>query len=135
MVRAFAQAFAKGSGAAAILGADAPTLPPERVEETFERLEAGADAVIVPASDGGYVMIGLRGPHPEIFVDVAWGTGTVALSTRVRAKVAGLRLEETAPWHDVDLPADLDRLAAEVARDPLRAPATARAIARLPRSR
>jgi hypothetical protein len=46
-----------------------------------------------------------------------------------------LRLEETRPWHDVDLPADLDRLAEEIARDPLRAPATARALARLPRSR
>lgn len=135
MVRAFAGAFARGAGAAAILGADAPTVPAERIEELFERLEAGADAVIVPALDGGYVAIGLRGRHPELFADVEWGTGTVALSTRVRAKVAGLRLEETRPWHDVDLPADLDRLAEEIARDPLRAPATARALARLPRSR
>lgn len=135
MVRTFAAAFAKGAHAAAILGADAPTLPAERIEELFERLEAGADAVIVPALDGGYVAIGLSGRHPELFADVEWGTGTVALSTRVRAKVAGLRLEETRPWHDVDLPADLDRLAAEIARDPLRAPATARALARLPRPR
>ncbi|HEX6852574.1 MAG TPA: TIGR04282 family arsenosugar biosynthesis glycosyltransferase [Candidatus Polarisedimenticolaceae bacterium] len=135
MVRAFSRAFSRGADAAAILGADAPTLPAALVDEVFERLEAGADAVIVPASDGGYVMIGLRGPHPEIFADVEWGTGTVALSTRVRARVAGVRLEQTLPWHDVDLPADLDRLAAEVARDPLRAPATARVVARLPRNR
>lgn len=133
LVRAFAGAFASGIEGVVVLGADAPTLPATTVEEAFDRLDAGADAVIAPAEDGGYVLVALRGAHPELFRDVDWGTGTVALATRVRARVAGVRLEETAPWRDVDLPADLDALARDLARDPLRAPATARALARLPR--
>ena len=133
MGRALARGFASGFRGVAILAADAPSLPAALVDEAFERLDAGADAVITPAEDGGYVLVALRALHPEIFADVDWGTGTVVLSTRVRAKVAGLRLEETAPWRDVDLPADLDALARDLSRDPLRAPATARVLARLPR--
>lgn len=129
--RAFLHAFAEGAERAAILGGDAPTLPRALVEEAFELLRRGADAVIVPAHDGGYVLVGASQPVPALFGNVPWGTPAVADTTRRLARAAGLVLAETAAWFDVDVESDLSRLARELAADPSRAPATAKALARL----
>ena len=131
MHRALLRAFAEGAQRAAILGADAPTLPPALVEDAFALLAGGADAVIVPAHDGGYVLVGASHPVPSLFGGVPWGTGSVADTTRRLARESGLVLAETAAWFDVDVPSDLPRLARDLAADPLRAPATASVLARL----
>jgi len=131
MHRALGRAFAEGVARAAILGADAPTLPRALVEDAFALLGKGADGVIVPAEDGGYVLVGASHSVPALFRDVPWGTREVADTTRRLAREAGLVLAETAPWFDVDVEDDLARLARELADDPSRAPATAAVIARL----
>ena len=43
-----------------------------------EVLRSGSDAVVYPAEDGGYVLIGLRRPVPELFSDMAWSTDGVS---------------------------------------------------------
>ncbi len=129
--RAFLRAFAEGTTAAAILGGDAPTLPRAFVEDAFAHLAGGADAVVIPAADGGYVLIGASRPVPALFVRVPWGTPAVLETTRRLAREAGYVLAETAPWSDVDVENDLPRLAGELAADPHRAPATAAFIGRL----
>jgi hypothetical protein len=126
---ALSRAFADGARSAAILGADAPTLPRELVEDAFARLSAGADAVVVPALDGGYVLVGASHPVPAIFDGVAWGSGSVLETTRRLARAAGVALSETAAWSDVDVEDDLFRLAKEIAVAPARAPATASFLA------
>lgn len=131
MHRALMRAFANGAAAAAILGADAPTLPRTLVEDAFARLSAGADAVIVPAHDGGYVLVGASHPVPALFENVPWGTPSVTETTRRHAREAALVLAETSPWSDVDVEDDLPRLARELTADPSRAPATASVLARL----
>ena len=131
MERALGRALSSGAHRAAILGADAPTLPRALVEEAFELLARGADAAIVPATDGGYVLVGASRPVPALFRGVPWGTPSVLATTRERAREAGLVLLETSPWADVDVEADLSRLACELVADPSRAPATAAALSRL----
>jgi rSAM/selenodomain-associated transferase 1 len=131
MHRAFLRSFAAGVTAAAILGGDAPTLPKALVEEAFAHLARGADAVVIPAADGGYVLIGASRPVPALFAHVPWGTPSVLETTRRLAREAGHVLAETAPWSDVDVENDLPRLAGELAADPNRAPATAAFIGRL----
>jgi rSAM/selenodomain-associated transferase 1 len=131
MNRALDRSFAAGSRRAVILGADAPTLPRSLVEKAFELLRAGADAVIVPAHDGGYVLVGASNPVPALFKSIPWGTPSVAETTRRLARAAGLVLAETAPWFDVDVASDLTRLAQELADDSSRAPLTAACLARL----
>ncbi len=131
MHRALLRAFADGAQRAAILGADAPTLPRALVENAFARLAGGADAVIVPAHDGGYVLVGSSHPVPALFSGVPWGTPLVVDATRRLARENGLVLAETPPWFDVDVGSDLPRLARELAADPSRAPATAAVLARL----
>jgi len=131
MERALSRAFAAGAQAAAIVGADAPTLPGRLVEDAFALVRDSADAAIVPALDGGYVLVAASHAVPAIFRDIPWGSPSVVAVTRRRAEDAGLRLAETAPWPDVDVAEDLRRLGDELAGDPSRAPATAAFLAGL----
>ena len=131
MHRALLRAFAEGAAAAAILGADAPTLPQALVDDAFALLARGADAVVIPAHDGGYVLVGASHPVPALFDGVPRGTPLVLDATRRLAREAGLALAETASWPDVDVENDLPRLARDLAADPSRAPATASVLALL----
>ena len=105
-------AIAARPGATAVIGTDCPFLEPDDLLLTAGALHRGdADVVLVPAFDGGYVLIGVAGPRPELFARVDWGTDRVLAQTRERARAARLRLLELAARRDVDRPEDLDALA------------------------
>ena len=109
--------LARGFAAACVLGADSPTLPTaELVRAVRVLLGAEADAVLGPAEDGGYWLLGLRQPHPAPFAGIAWSTDSVADATRTRLRDAGLSTVELAPWYDLDDRAALARLVGELAR-------------------
>ena len=129
--RAFDRAFARGCSRVAVLGGDAPTLPRALVEDALGHLAAGAPASLVPAVDGGYVAIALARPAPHLFDRIPWGRREVLEATWTRAAERGTPLALTAPWADVDTPADLVRLRRECAADPARAPRTAVLLERL----
>ena len=123
--RALRRVAADGASASAVLGADAPTLPAGHLEALFRSLEAGADAALIPAKDGGYVALGVRGAPPVVlFSGIPWGTERVFEATRRAAERGGIRLDVGETWFDVDLPADLLLLARSCADDPERAPRT-----------
>ncbi len=103
--------LARGYGAVCVLGADSPTLPTaELVAAASTLLARQADAVLGPADDGGYYLLGLAAPHPEPYARISWSTEAVAAETRARLAEAGLRTRELATWYDVDDPAALHRL-------------------------
>ncbi len=105
-------AIAAHPGATAVVGTDCPFLEPQDLVHTAGVLRRGdADVVIVPAFDGGYVLIGVDRPRPELFARVDWGTDRVLAQTRQRACAARLRLAELAARGDVDCPEDLEALA------------------------
>ena len=115
-----------------ILGTDAPTLPPERIESAARALEDGThDAAVVPSADGGYVLLGLRRPLEPLFEGVAWSTPHVYRQTLQRAKEAGIPVRTGEPWYDVDTPEDLARLGEELTKEPRLAPRTAEVVADL----
>jgi rSAM/selenodomain-associated transferase 1 len=97
---------------AIVIGTDCPALEPKHLQEARHALREGADAVIIPAEDGGYVLIGLRRPQPTLFTEMPWGTETVMAETRRRAAQLGLAVREFAALWDVDVPEDLARLRA-----------------------
>ena len=66
--------------------------------------------MVVPAEDGGYVLIGLRRAAPTLFQAVPWGGERVLTVTRERAAAAGMRLAELPALPDLDRPEDLARL-------------------------
>jgi rSAM/selenodomain-associated transferase 1 len=89
-----------------IIGADSPTLPAGYLREAFAALST-ADLVLGPTEDGGYYLVGLRSPQPQIFADIVWSTPTVFASTLERAKASGLQWHLLPTWHDVDTLTDL----------------------------
>ena len=110
MHRAFARSHAGGTERTVIVGADSPTLPASLVEAALGRLSAGASAVVSPAEDGGYVLIGMGRPVPELFTGVPWGGPEVMAVTRERAHRAAVDLAEIDGWYDVDDAGGLLRL-------------------------
>lgn len=111
MARALARHLDAGAPRVLLIGTDAPALDAPRLREAARAL-GDADAVVVPALDGGYALIGLTRPAPALFEGVAWSTPGVLAATRRRAAAAGLRLAELAPLADIDRPEDLRHLPA-----------------------
>ena len=95
---------------AIVIGTDCPALEAKHLRGSADALRDGFDAAVIPAEDGGYVLIGLRRPQPALFADMQWGTATVMAETRRRAAELGLAVRELAPLWDVDVPDDLERL-------------------------
>lgn len=100
---------------AIIVGTDCPALAVDDLRLARQSLADGCDAVLGPAEDGGYYLIGLRRHHPEIFDGVEWGGERVLEQTRQRLRVLRLRWQEIALHWDVDRPSDLERLRADTA--------------------
>ncbi|NJM12512.1 MAG: glycosyltransferase [Synechococcaceae cyanobacterium SM1_2_3] len=95
---------------AVLIGGDCASLSAVELRIAFEWLIAGQDAVLGPAADGGYVLIGLRQRCPGLFQGIAWSTPAVLAATRQRLRRAGLTWAELPTGWDVDTPTDLRRL-------------------------
>lgn len=107
---AAARACLASGDAAVLIGTDAPALTVDRLRAACDRLH-GRDAVLIPAEDGGYVLLGLRRYASPLFEDIDWGTGSVYAQTVVRLGTLGWSWTALEPCWDVDRPEDIDRLA------------------------
>jgi rSAM/selenodomain-associated transferase 1 len=96
-----------------VVGADIPAMTPDDLREARSALLAGTDAVLGPAEDGGYWLIGLRRHDPRVFQGIEWGGSDVAERTRDRMRELGWAWHELPPRWDVDRPEDLQRLSAQ----------------------
>jgi rSAM/selenodomain-associated transferase 1 len=106
MAIAFATAFAAGSARVAIIGTDCPGLRAAHLAQAFALL-ASHDVVLGPATDGGYYLLGLRQPHPELFQNKSWSTDSVLTDTLADAHRLGLQVALLPELRDVDTAADL----------------------------
>ncbi|MCA1990227.1 MAG: TIGR04282 family arsenosugar biosynthesis glycosyltransferase, partial [Desulfarculus sp.] len=106
---ALTRALAEGEERAVLIGSDCPGLTAEILEQAFAVL-ADHDLVLGPAQDGGYYLVGLRRPAPEIFRGIAWGSDRVLRQTLNRAGELGLRVALLPELADLDRPEDLPRL-------------------------
>lgn len=110
MAHALAEAFGRAR-AGVLVGTDCPGLCAADLAEARAALATeggeGAEAVLGPAVDGGYYLIGLRRPAPELFADMPWGGPDVLAETRRRLRELGWRWHELAPRRDLDRPEDL----------------------------
>jgi glycosyltransferase A (GT-A) superfamily protein (DUF2064 family) len=96
---------APGNAGCLLIGCDCPALSSTRLREAATAL-ATRDVVLIPALDGGYVLIGLRQPHAALFEGIVWGSAQVLAATRERIAAAGLRCAELDPLPDLDTPDD-----------------------------
>ncbi|MDH5324978.1 MAG: TIGR04282 family arsenosugar biosynthesis glycosyltransferase [Gammaproteobacteria bacterium] len=95
---------------AIIVGTDCPAMDAELVQHAARCLQQGCDAVLAPADDGGYVLLGVRQVHPALFQDIAWGTDSVLQSTEKRLIQLGWHWQRLTECWDVDRPEDVTRL-------------------------
>lgn len=100
---------------AILFGTDTPSLPTAFLRQSMIALR-DAPLVIAPALDGGYYLVGVRGRVPDIFRGIAWGGGRVMEQTLRRVRGLGIRYRLGRWWYDVDRAADLEFLAADLAR-------------------
>jgi rSAM/selenodomain-associated transferase 1 len=108
MLRAIERGLSRHRGVI-VIGTDAPQLDAGALRSAAHAL-LSHDAAIAPASDGGYVLIGLSRSAPALFADIAWSTSRVMAQTRNRAARIGITLHELPSFHDVDEPCDLVHL-------------------------
>jgi uncharacterized protein len=92
-----------------IIGADCPALTAKHIQHAAKALD-NVDVVLMPAEDGGYVLIGAARTHAKMFDGVNWGTSTVLAEQRRNLIACGLTLIETDTLWDVDRPEDLARV-------------------------
>lgn len=77
---AFEETFAAGYTRVVLIGSDLYELYPADLEAAFACLETH-QAVVGPATDGGYYLLGLTRLVPALFRGKAWGTDTVLKDT------------------------------------------------------
>lgn len=100
---------------AVVMDSDSPTLPPAFVAQAFSVLEGPVDVVLGPCRDGGYYLIGLKGPQPRLLREVPMSTPTVLQDTLALARALALNVALLPEWYDVDTGAELATLRAELA--------------------
>ena len=101
MKEAFEAAFAQGCDAAVVIGTDCMELSSDIIMEAFQSLSVN-DAVIGPAVDGGYYLLGLKAFYPEVFENKTWSSDTVLRDTE--SDLAKLNLK----WCSLPLLRDVD---------------------------
>jgi len=110
MIAAFEQLFRRGYRAVVMRNSDSPTLPAAVIDRALDSLEQGSGFALGPDLGGGYYLVGMTGPHPELFRGVAMSTDSVLAETLKRARALSLHVHEAPHWLDVDTPEDLARL-------------------------
>jgi len=91
---------------AVVVGTDAPAVDGAVATRALKALDS-ADVVLGPSTDGGYYLIGLNAPCPDLFRSIPWSTSSVLAATAARAREQGLDVTYLEMQADVDTVADL----------------------------
>lgn len=105
------------SGRAIAIGADSVAVPPDRYAQALAALDEGDDvAVLGPAEDGGFYLLGLRQAPTGLLAGLPWSAPDTLEKTRERLVERGFRVVELEPSWDVDRMPDLLRVRSDVPR-------------------
>ena len=109
MANALTRSFSNGYQKALLMGTDFPDLSTQVIDTAFHSLTAN-DAVIGPAVDGGYYLIGFRADTflPTVFDEMPWGTKGVFSETIKAFRNKGLKIHVLPQWRDIDTYEDLE---------------------------
>jgi rSAM/selenodomain-associated transferase 1 len=107
MANAFIKAFSLGAKKVVIIGTDCIEVSDDIISQAFDTLHR-VDVVLGPAEDGGYYLLGLKGPISEIFNDIHWSTSNVLNQTLKKLEGKGLKFELLKTLRDIDTISDVD---------------------------
>ena len=96
-----------------LIGSDCPSLTARDLQNAIAALKHGADVALVPAEDGGYVLIAASSSPQRLFDGIDWGSSRVMEQTRARLRELDLTWQELEQRWDIDRPEDVDRLLRE----------------------
>lgn len=108
-----------GHRGAILVNADSPTLPALILRAAVDALWREDAIVLSPSFDGGYTLIGLSQPHPEVFTGIPWSTAHVHRLTMQRAAEIQVPVINVPGWYDVDDQQTLHLLERELAGERL----------------
>ncbi|MBF0427878.1 MAG: TIGR04282 family arsenosugar biosynthesis glycosyltransferase [Magnetococcales bacterium] len=100
-----------------LLGGDAVSVDRKTLDHA-EAVLLDHPAVLIPADDGGYVLLGLNTYAPELFCDIPWGSDQVAEATRTVLRFLQWSWKEIPGHWDVDSPEDWERFHLQKSRWP-----------------
>ncbi len=106
MRASFKRAFNLGNQRVVVIGIDCPDLDQIILSKAFNSLQK-QDLVLGPAEDGGYYLIGLNHPLPQLFNNINWGSDRVLNQTSYLARKLKLNVDYLPTLADVDRPEDL----------------------------
>jgi uncharacterized protein len=106
MARSLLEAFQSGAEKAVLIGTDCPDVSAEILAQALAKLYH-YNLVLGPAMDGGYYLVGLQYPIPELFIDIDWGTAKVLQQTVEIAENLNLSFVYLPYLADIDRPEDL----------------------------
>ena len=89
-----------------LIGSDCLSLNSSDIDNAFVKLDS-ADIVIGPAVDGGYYLIGMKKPQPNLFSDIDWGTSSVLKKTIGKCADEKLLVHQLNLYNDIDRPQDV----------------------------
>lgn len=101
MTRSFDEGFESGYQRVVIIGSDCPAMISQDLTDAFLALST-ADLVVGPATDGGFWLIGLNRPSPEIFDNVHWSSAQTLRDTLANAERHGLKSKSLRVLADID---------------------------------
>lgn len=113
MLHAFIWAFGQQYGHVIIIGSDCPQLSTSVIQDAFEHLQT-SDAVIGPAADGGYYLLGMKRLIPELFSNKIWSSTSVLADTTEDLQRLQVSYKQLLTLYDVDEEKDLALLAQEI---------------------
>ncbi|MEI7695958.1 MAG: TIGR04282 family arsenosugar biosynthesis glycosyltransferase [Chlorobium sp.] len=108
MFHAIKEGFEAGFAHVVLIGTDCYELSYTILNEAFSALERH-DAVIGPATDGGFYLIGLNRVLPELFLDRQWSTPEVFRETATRLQRFAIEYELLTELSDIDTFEDLKK--------------------------
>ena len=118
MRAAFEDAAADKYDSVVIIGTDTPTLSPDVIRQAFDLLTGPGQAVLGPALDGGYYLLGLRGVDPGFLDTITYSRSDVLERTAESLTSAGHQIAYLPELFDVDRPEDLSRLQSMLEENP-----------------
>jgi len=89
-----------------LIGGDCPGIDEEYLQQAIDVLRNNRH-VIGPATDGGYVLLGLWKPVPTVFSNISWSTNQVLSQTKERIRSHSDSLTLLPPLSDVDTEQDM----------------------------
>lgn len=113
MNEVFAELWQRGHRNLILIGSDLPPVPLNTFHEGFAQLSSGEKRVVLgPSSDGGYYLVGMSQPVPQIFSGMTWSHDRVLMQTTEKLADGSIAFGLLPAWFDIDTIADIERLQA-----------------------